>query len=90
MTMNQRQKISLGLILVILLLPLIAMRFTFQVLWTASDFILAAILLFGTAFIIELIIKFIHMPKMRFAFILSSLLILILVWIQLAVDWVSL
>lgn len=40
------------------LLPLIAMMVTSEVRWTASDFIMAAVLLSGLGFAIELAIRF--------------------------------
>jgi len=39
---------------ILLLLPAVAMRFTSEVNWTGSDFVFAAVLLFGSAGLIEL------------------------------------
>ena len=41
----------------LLLLPAVAMRFTNEVNWTASDFVFAALLLFGSAGLVELAIR---------------------------------
>ena len=41
----------------LLVLPAVAMRFTQEVNWTASDFVFAAILLFGSAGLVELAMR---------------------------------
>jgi hypothetical protein len=43
------------------------MQFTNEVNWTAADFIVAAILLLGTGFIIEVILRLVKTPQYRFA-----------------------
>jgi archaellum biogenesis protein FlaJ (TadC family) len=44
-------------VVVLLLIPLIAMQFTNEVNWTLFDFVVAGVLLLGTGFICELVIR---------------------------------
>jgi len=71
---------------VLLLLPLIAMQFTKEVNWTLSDFVVAGVLLFGTGLICELAIRKIKNTKYRIVTIIAVLLVLLLVWAELAVG----
>lgn len=70
----------------ILLIPLIAMQFTEEVNWTLGDFIVAGVLLLGTGLLFELIIRKVKTPKYRIAIYISILLLLFLVWAELAVG----
>lgn len=70
----------------LLLIPLIAMQFSNQVDWTAFDFLVAAILLFGTGLAIEFTIRTVSNPKNRLIAIGAILIILFLVWAELAVG----
>ena len=70
----------------LLLLPLIAMQFTKEVNWTLSDFVVAGVLLFGTGLICELAIRKIKNTKYRIVTIIAVLLVLLLVWAELAVG----
>lgn len=49
----------------LLLVPLIAMQFTDEVVWTAFDFAFAAVMLFGAAGLYELAARRIERPAMR-------------------------
>ena len=75
-----------GLVIVLLLLPLIAMQFTAEVNWTGFDFVIAAILLGGTAFCIELGCRYSRTAAARLGWALVVLTSLLLVWINLAVG----
>lgn len=81
---------SLGIILFVatalLLVPLVAMQFITEVNWTASDFLIAAILLYGTGFLIELAIRKVKKYEVRLLVIIGILLVLFLVWAELAVG----
>lgn len=83
---NTRLPIILSVAGALLLLPLIAMQFTSEVVWTASDFITAGILLFGTGLAIELAIRKVTNPRNRFFAIGAILFVLFLVWAELAVG----
>jgi uncharacterized membrane protein len=70
----------------ILSVPLIAMHFTKEVDWDATDFIIAGILLFGTAIVIELVSRKAKTPGKRALYIILVLLTLFLIWAELAVG----
>ncbi len=83
---NNRLMFILSAAGLLLLLPLVAMQFTNEVNWTFSDFIVAGILLFGTGGLIELTIRKINQISLRVWVILGILLVLFLVWAELAVG----
>ncbi|GGD75351.1 hypothetical protein GCM10011514_44120 [Emticicia aquatilis] len=83
---NNRLTIILSAAGLLLLLPLVAMQFTSEVNWTLSDFVIAGILLFGTGGLIELAIRKINQVSLRVWVILGILLVLFLVWAELAVG----
>ncbi len=70
----------------ILLAPAVAMRFTDEVNWTASDFILAGVLLIGGAAVIEVVAWKVRNPTVRIGFALFIIAIVALVWIEGAVG----
>ncbi|MBR9914069.1 MAG: hypothetical protein GYB32_04470 [Algicola sp.] len=83
---NKRLYSLLGVAVFVLLIPLVGMQFSEAVRWTLSDFVLAAILLFGTAFSVELILRTIKKRQSRIILVLSLLTVLALIWIELAVG----
>lgn len=68
----------------ILLIPLIAMQFSDQVVWTPFDFIAAGILLFGTGCLFVLTTR--KLKKYRVALSILFLTALVYVWAELAVG----
>ncbi|WP_421897894.1 hypothetical protein [Marinoscillum sp.] len=70
----------------LLLIPLIAMQYTDEVNWSAFDFLIAAILLLGTGFTFDLILRKVKSTPSRIAFSIALLVILLLVWMELAVG----
>lgn len=70
----------------ILLTPLIAMQFTAEVNWTLFDFLIAAVLLFGTAAAYEVATRMSGSRAYRAAAALALMTGLALVWINLAVG----
>lgn len=70
----------------ILAIPLVAMQFTDEVNWTLSDFVIMGILLTGTGLMVELVIRKIRKPENRFALIAAILILLLLIWAELAVG----
>lgn len=70
----------------LLAVPAIAMFFTSEVKWTALDFIIAAVLLFGTGMVIELVLRKVKSTTYRLLICIGILLALFLVWIELAVG----
>ncbi|GAB2640242.1 hypothetical protein GCM10027035_37570 [Emticicia sediminis] len=83
---NNRLTIILSAAGFLLLLPLVAMQFTKEVNWTFSDFIVAGVLLFGTGGLIELAMRKINKVGTRVWVILGILIVLFLVWAELAVG----
>lgn len=83
---NRRLIAIISVIVFILLLPLAAMQFTDEVNWTLSDFIIAAILLFGTGLLCELVLRKIHEVKYRVAVCGVLLAGLLIIWAELAVG----
>jgi hypothetical protein len=70
----------------ILLIPLIAMRYTDEVQWTLSDFIAAGVLLFGAGFAYTFIMNTSHITMYRIATTIAVTTALVLVWMNLAVG----
>jgi hypothetical protein len=70
----------------LLLIPLIAMQFTKEVNWKLGDFAVAAILLMGTGLVCEAVIRKVRKSGYRIVLIASVLIVLALIWIELAVG----
>jgi len=83
---NKRLIIILLTSAILLLIPLIAMQFTDEVNWTLFDFIVAAVLLFGTGLMCELVIRKVNKTKFRIAICVALLAMLLLIWAELAVG----
>lgn len=83
---NKRFYIILAIIVTILMIPLIAMQFTNEVRWTSLDFLAAAILLLSTGIAFELLWQKFKTRKMRIIFSTILLVLLLLVWAELAVG----
>ena len=83
---NNRLKIILTVMVIILLLPLIAMQFTDEVNWTLFDFVVAGALLIGTGLMCELVIRKVNKTKYRIAICIALLIVLLLIWADLAVG----
>lgn len=71
---------------IILSIPLIAMQFSSEVNWGLSDFLIMGALLFGTALIIEFILRNAKSLVQRVIFCAIILIVLFLVWAELAVG----
>lgn len=83
---NNRLTIIFAIASLILLLPLVAMQFTNEVNWSGFDFIVAGVLLFGTGGLIEFSLRKIKKLKQRIWIVAGILLVLFLVWAELAVG----
>ena len=70
----------------VLLVPLLAMQFTREVNWTALDFVVAAILLAGTGFALELAVGRVASTKQRLLWVGAIALAFVYVWAELAVG----
>ena len=71
---------------ILLLIPLIAMQFTDEVNWNLPDFVIAGVLLIGTGLMCELAIRKTNNIKYRIAICVTLLLVLLLIWAELAVG----
>lgn len=83
---NKRFKGILLVVAVLLCIPLVAMQFTNEVNWTLSDFIIAGILLLGTGIVIEVVARNVKDQRARIGMIIGTLVVLFLVWAELAVG----
>lgn len=83
---NKRLYIILVGIVIILLIPLIAMKFSQAVDWSLSDFIVAGSLLFSTGLTCEIILRKVKAVKYRLAICLTLIILLFLIWVELAVG----
>jgi hypothetical protein len=83
---NKRPIIIILTVVLLLLIPLIAMQFTEEVNWTLLDFIVAGVLLLGTGLICELVMRKVNNIRLRIAICLALLIILVLIWAELAVG----
>lgn len=70
----------------ILLIPFFAMFFTEEVNWNFFDFLVAGLLLIGTGLILEFILRKIKSVRYRILLGIALLLILFLIWAELAVG----
>lgn len=62
------------------------MHFTDQVDWKLADFVVMGSLLLGTGLICELVFRKVNTTKKRIAIITVILIVLLLVWAELAVG----
>ena len=85
-----KQNKILGLIFFVatglLLLPLIAMQFTDEVNWSAFDFLVMGILLFGTGLTLEFVMRKVKSSKIKYLIYGIILLAFFLIWAELAVG----
>ena len=75
-----------GAVALVMLAPAIAMQFTEEVDWTASDFVFAGVLLIGAAGVIELVAWRVRNPVIRIGFALFVIAVVALIWIEGAVG----
>lgn len=83
---NKRLPAMIAAASLLLLVPLIAMQFTSEVEWTASDFIIAGGLLYGTVALCELVLRKVRKSSHRIGLCAAVLLLLLIVWAELAVG----
>ncbi len=70
----------------LLLIPLIAMKFTPEVNWGVGDFVIAGLLLLGTGVVIQYLRQRITNPKTRIVLIILVIAAFVLIWAELAVG----
>lgn len=74
---------------VLLLLPLVAMRFTSEVNWTLGDFIVMGALLGGHGLVLELVTRKANSLAYRFGMTVAVVASFLLVWVNLAVGFLG-
>jgi hypothetical protein len=62
------------------------MQFTNEVNWSVMDFVMAAILLFGTSLVIEFVLRKVKSTKHRIFLCVIIIVTLLLIWTELAVG----
>ena len=89
-TQNKRLIGILAVAAVLLSIPFFAMRFRVEgVDWKILDFAIAGILLFGTGIAIEIALRVITEWKYRIAACVGILIVLAVVWAELAVGLIG-
>jgi len=83
---NKRLIGIIAAVAILLLIPLIATRFTDQVNWSPFDFVLAGVLLLGTGLVCEVGMRKVEKPRHRIALCAAILAVLFVVWAELAVG----
>ena len=86
MMQNKRLIAIVGIVILLLLIPLIAMQFTDEVNWGLFDFVIAGALLLGTGILCELVLRKIKKIKLKIIICLAILALLFLIWAELAVG----
>lgn len=75
--------------LIILAIPLIAMRFTDEVRWDRLDFIVAGVIIYTTVLAFGCIFRQIKSIRLKWALATGLFLVAALVWAELAVGIIS-
>ncbi len=83
---NKRLIIIFAIAAILLSIPFVAMQFTNEVDWKIYDFTIMGVLLFGTGLICEFLIRKVKSIKHRIIFCGVVLLLLFLIWAELAVG----
>ena len=83
---NKRIKFILLTVIFLFLIPLVAMQFTDEVNWTLMDFIIAGGLLLSTGLVFDFVLRKIKSLKYRIASLIALLIVLLLIWAELAVG----
>lgn len=86
MTQKQKTLTIYALPLVLLCIPLVGNIISKEINWSASDFLIAGILLFSTAFLINLVRSKIKKQSYRILICVFVLIVFALIWIELAVG----
>jgi len=83
---NKRLFVILSIATALLIAPLVGMLFTNEVNWSAFDFLVAGTLLLGTGLVIEMVLRKVKDRTKRIIICLAVLLVLFLIWAELAVG----
>lgn len=83
---NKRLLNIILLVVLILLVPFVAMRFSKEVNWSTFDFVVAGVLLFSTGLLVELVIRKVTKKKHRIVLFSILIISLLIIWLELAVG----
>jgi len=83
---NKRLIIIQSVAGILLLIPLIAMQFTNEVNWDIFDFVIMGILLSGTGFLCEFVLRKVRGTLNRIIICGAVLFVFFLIWAELAVG----
>ena len=86
MTKNKRLTAILVTVVLLLCVPLFGMLLNLGFDWTIFDFLVAAVLLFGTGLLIEFVLRKVKTQQNRIILVAIILVVLFLVWAELAVG----
>lgn len=86
MTQRQRSIAIYSVAAFILAIPFFAMKFTQEVNWSGFDFLVAGVLLFSAAFVLNWILNKVKGSGKRLLYVFLTLLVLFLIWAELAVG----
>jgi hypothetical protein len=84
--MNKYQKIVVIATALLLLVPFVAMKFTSQVSWSLSDFLVAGVLLLIFGFTFEWLYRKLVSVKFRWIILAALFVVFVLIWAELAVG----
>ena len=84
--LNKRLIWIVFFVVLLLLIPFIAMQFTDEVKWGPLDFLAAGVILLTAGFMGELVLRRVANIGYRIALFLVILIVLILIWLELAVG----
>lgn len=85
-TYNKRRVIILSIVTFLLMIPLIAMRLTTEVDWSALDFVIAGTLFSGTGLACELALRKIRNRSTRIGITIAMVIVAFLIRAELAVG----
>jgi uncharacterized membrane protein YfhO len=85
-TISKRRFFILLAVPLLLLIPLLAMQFTGEVDWSAGDFLIMGLLLFGLGLGIDVLLSRVRSPQQRMLFLVLLILSFLLLWAELAVG----
>ncbi|MCB0496908.1 MAG: hypothetical protein KDC79_12290 [Cyclobacteriaceae bacterium] len=83
---NKRLLFLLGLVILLMLIPFIAMQFTNEVNWSLMDFVVMGLLLTGMAVLIEMTLRIVKTTPKRVILVVAILSLFLLIWVELAVG----
>ncbi|MBW7676929.1 hypothetical protein [Chryseobacterium chendengshani] len=85
-TQKQKTAFIYAIPAALLCIPILGNIFSSEFDWTASDFIIAAVLLFGTAFIIDMVQRVVKNKTYKILICAIIAVLLVLTWVEMAVG----